>query len=161
MSLLVQALFSPPPTAKAYRNRKYAPNRRTSDARTNGQSRYARDARRAHRHRKRCSAPPSACWYPRSVPAAGRWGNNAYLSSYLCDRARLSSQRFDAILFISQSQSPSQSSHPLPDGRCGLSLPVVSYLPHPCLQRLRRTRYIRRPDAVCRLQWYMPLPVPA
>ena len=63
--------------------------------------------------------------------------------------------------FISQSQSPSQSSHPLPDGRCGLSLPVVSYLPHPCLQRLRRTRYIRRPDAVCRLQWYMPLPVPA
>ena len=104
---------------------------------------------------------PFKCWYPRSVPAAGRWGNNAYLSSYLCDRARLSSQRFDAILFISQSQSPSQSSHPLPDGRCGLSLPVVSYIPHPCLQRLRRTRYISRPDAVCRLQWYMPLPVPA
>ena len=55
---------------------------------TNGQSRYARDARRAHRHRKRCSVPPSACWYPRSVPAARPLGETMLIYLHTCVTGR-------------------------------------------------------------------------
>ena len=85
MSLLVQALFPLPPAAKGCHNREYAPNRQTSDARTNGQNRCVPDAHRVHRHHRRCSAPPFAYWYPRDAPDASHWGNNVCLFSYAVD----------------------------------------------------------------------------
>ena len=70
-------------------------------------------------------------------------GEPMYLPVILC--RRIPCQGLTQRLSVNHSHLH-RSSHPLPDGRCGLSSPAVSYLPHPCLQALRRTRCIRRPD---------------